>query len=939
MKENRNIKYDNIKGILILLVIFGHFLIDYHNFLSCFLLKLIYLFHMPFFAYISGIFSKKKDNRTGFYLFLYIVINIIYAIFCKIVLNSDINLIYPYYSTWYLLSLCYWKIIYKCINLKTKKAFLISVFIALIIGFIPFINNAFALSRTMAFFPFFILGAIQKDKAIKYSLLKKIISFIIIIISIILIFNNNINMSQLMMENYTSIKDLFLRIIILISAYSIINIFIKIVINKKIKCITKFGIYSLQIYIFHRFIVILLSKLFQNYLFNEYIILVFAILSFILCLFFSYKIFHKIIIFLSLIYKKILPNFQQSILTSFKQGDFLIFLIFIFCLSLPFLLIDNISKPKENLIYNEVNDKTTKKIKNSIKISYIGDLILLKKQIQYNQKNNLNNYDYIFEDTKDYLSNSDYAIGILEGPIAGENLGYTNSNFNDNKKLYFNFPNEFISSIKKSGIDLVSISNNHILDKGRIGLDNTIKNLKENNLDYVGGYLNKNDKVKNNIKIVNIKNLKIAVLAYTYGVNYHSENDLISNYAYTTSYLSDPESINFNKIKKIVKNDFQKAKKYNPDLIVVLPHMGTQFSHNTDYYQDTWNNLFSKYGADIVLGAHSHSVQPIDYLNNTLIINSPGNFINSYLENDGDLSSIVNIYINKKTRKIISTSIIPLVIEKENDMYKTNVIDKYKKSKVTKEKYTNLNVKNEIITNTMINTKINLDSSVNEYFYFKEGYKRLKNTTIEENNINVNSQLYKLFKKNKKIAFIGDSITQGSKNGGYGYYEPIINYFNSIGYKKQVCLIAKSGATTTTINKILKKTSCSSSLYVIALGTNNIRYKNEKNRTPKRYINSLNSIINKINNKEKHEIIIISPFMSLDDDIFYLNSKEKKQMYEEYDKILKEYSKKNNFYYININNNLEKLFTNNSVAENYLIDYIHPNNHSGIKLYSELLLQ
>lgn len=62
---------------------------------------------------------------------------------------------------------------------------------------------------------------------------------------------------------------------------------------------------------------------------------------------------------------------------------------------------------------------------------------------------------------------------------------------------------------------------------------------------------------------------------------------------------------------------------------MVLVHMGDEFLHHTTLFQDKWNKIFSDLDADNIFGAHLHSVQPIQYLGKTLIINYPGNFVNS----------------------------------------------------------------------------------------------------------------------------------------------------------------------------------------------------------------------------------------------------------------------------------------------------------------------
>lgn len=931
--KSREIKFDNIKGILILLVVFGHFLLDYHNYLSTILLKFIYLFHMPLFAFISGYFSNKK-SKLLYLIYIFLVMNTFYMIFSYYFENYSLNYIIPYYSMWYLLSLFYWRIINKLLNISTKLL-IITIIIAVLVGFIPFINNTFAISRTICFLPFYISGNLYKNNN-KLLFNNSILCISIIALSSLLITFNIINMNNLLMTNYYNIYDFISRIIIIITSYSFITLFIKYTTNNKIIIINKFGLNSLPIFIFHRIIPILVIKYFFKYTNNNSYILIFLLISILTCILFSCNIFNKIIDKLVKVAHTIKNVFYQPIFHSLRNGGILFSILTIYMFFLPIYLvsINKLNESNKIKFYKKTSYETEEKINNSIKISFIGDLILLKKQIEYNDLNNINNYDYIFNDLKDSIRNSDYTIGILEGPIADKSLGYTNSNFDDNpKKLLFNFPIEFASSIKNSGIDLVNISNNHLLDKNIVGVKNTMANLDKINLDYTGAYLNKNDKKKNRIKYVNIKGVKLAVISYTYGINYHTEKQLLDNYNYLTSYLSDPESIYFKRVKRQVENDFKIAKKNNSDLIIVMPHMGTQFSHKQDYYQNIWNKIFVDNGANIILGDHSHAVQPLEYNRNTLIINSPGNFINSYLDYDGNLGAIVNVYIDKNSKKIVTSSIIPTIVQNKDGCYKTSIIDNLHKEKLSNNEKKIVDESNRKITKVMINNEISFKNSINEYYFFKNGYKRLKNIIVDENNIDKNSILYKKFEESKSITFIGDSITEGSKNGGYSYYEPIINYFHKLGNEKRICNISKIGATTTTIKTMLKSKKCNTDLYVIAIGTNNIRYKNEKVKKAIEYINDMNDIINKLNSKN---IVIIAPFISNDDDIYFKDVNKKKEMYNNYDKELKKYCIKNNYIYVNINNEIYELMKS-SDNEKYMLDYIHPNN-KGIKFYSEKIL-
>ena len=225
---------------------------------------------------------------------------------------------------------------------------------------------------------------------------------------------------------------------------------------------------------------------------------------------------------------------------------------------------------------------------NCIRISYVGDLILLKDQVISARiiSNGKYEFDEMFKYPSEHLKKSDLSIGIYEGPSAGNNASFTTSNCGDGLPLYLNFPDEFAESVKKSGINLVTTANNHLLDKGIEGALRTIDVLKKYNITHTGS--NKFNE-KNNLLTMEIKSIKFAFLSYTSIMNYWGTEKLYEKYPNLTNILPFMSNKYYNEIYKNIKEDFIRAKNSNVDYIVVLAHMGTKFNLNTDDFQKKWN--------------------------------------------------------------------------------------------------------------------------------------------------------------------------------------------------------------------------------------------------------------------------------------------------------------------------------------------------------------
>lgn len=156
----RDYYFDNAKAILIILVVVGHIIelwIDKISFLRS-VWVFIYVFHMPVFAFISGYFSKRLDvlsRKEIKYLILFIAATVCYWPLSHYGLIH--NLITPYYALWFMVSLACWSVMLQFF-VKFKHPIIASFLIAIVAGYIGFIGPLLSMSRTITFFPFFLLG-------------------------------------------------------------------------------------------------------------------------------------------------------------------------------------------------------------------------------------------------------------------------------------------------------------------------------------------------------------------------------------------------------------------------------------------------------------------------------------------------------------------------------------------------------------------------------------------------------------------------------------------------------------------------------------------------------------------------------------------------------------------------------------------------------------
>lgn len=163
----RSQKWDILKFLLIFLVVLGHAADFYKGTseLMLFLRIFIYLFHMPLFIFISGLFSKKTVNEKRYYrltgyIAVYLVLKLFeyyYKLLSRV--PSSLSLLSPGGSQWFMLALFSFNLITMAVkNISPRYVMSLAVVLSCACGMASDINDFFALSRTIVFFPFFYLG-------------------------------------------------------------------------------------------------------------------------------------------------------------------------------------------------------------------------------------------------------------------------------------------------------------------------------------------------------------------------------------------------------------------------------------------------------------------------------------------------------------------------------------------------------------------------------------------------------------------------------------------------------------------------------------------------------------------------------------------------------------------------------------------------------------
>ena len=245
----------------------------------------------------------------------------------------------------------------------------------------------------------------------------------------------------------------------------------------------------------------------------------------------------------------------------------------------------------------------------AVKLSAVGD-VLIHSSI-YKDAQTKDGYDFVpmLEPIRKYIAEADLAIANQETVIGGTEIGLSDY-------PRFNSPYEVGDALMDLGFHVVSMANNHTLDRGEKAILNAIQHWRKLGMMYTGAYESAED--QQTIRVIEKNGISFAMLAYTYGTNgipVPKDKPYLVN-------LIDPDK---------VARDIQEARKL-ADVVVVNVHFGQEYVRLPDASQKNFALDAAEAGADLIIGHHPHVLQPMEWIETSdgrkaFVVYSLGNFI------------------------------------------------------------------------------------------------------------------------------------------------------------------------------------------------------------------------------------------------------------------------------------------------------------------------
>ncbi len=296
----RDKQLDNIKGLLIILVVFGHALelLRVNSLLSNYIYNFIYSFHMPVFIFLSGYLaknvSKGRENAFKQYFIPFLLFNSIWN-FIQVITTSMISIpvdspvafsfLNPGWALWYILAMFIWKSLLPDL-LKIKNIFRVVLVVGILSRLFSEFNVFLSLSRLLVFTPYFVGGFLFSKESLERVRKSRLsISIILLLISLafnyFFLFHTTYPTEFLWADRPFSffsnslLVSICLGIALYIVGFSFVIIFLRLM-TKKETFLTKIGINSFPVYILHTYLVGGISFFILNV--NEYLQLVLLLL-------------------------------------------------------------------------------------------------------------------------------------------------------------------------------------------------------------------------------------------------------------------------------------------------------------------------------------------------------------------------------------------------------------------------------------------------------------------------------------------------------------------------------------------------------------------------------------------------------------------------------------------------------------------------------------
>ena len=289
------------------------------------------------------------------------------------------------------------------------------------------------------------------------------------------------------------------------------------------------------------------------------------------------------------------------------------------------------------------------------KLGFVGDILMMTRQIADAKTETDYDFTESFLPMKSVFESVDIMCADFEGTFGGEEAGYTqpretiapateeNPNPTNPPMQSFSAPDELAKNLFDAGIDAVTTANNHAMDRDDAGLFRTINVLRAAGIKTAGTALSMEDFFTP--CIIEKNGIKIGLVGATQILNGTAPKIDAENRDFALTRLTE----------EMVKSQISACTGAGAEFIIIMVHWGYEYQSTEDESQRRFAAKLIDWGADAIIGAHSHCPQPMEWIDaerdgraiRVPVVYSLGNFISNMSQEHAKIGVFARIRITR----------------------------------------------------------------------------------------------------------------------------------------------------------------------------------------------------------------------------------------------------------------------------------------------------
>jgi poly-gamma-glutamate synthesis protein (capsule biosynthesis protein) len=246
----------------------------------------------------------------------------------------------------------------------------------------------------------------------------------------------------------------------------------------------------------------------------------------------------------------------------------------------------------------------------TVTIAAVGDVLIHRAIADAAWTGDGWDFTPLFSPVEPWISSADVAFCQMEGTLSPTNTGLLYQKGLEHP-AYFNAPHEVADALAAVGFDVCSTASNHSLDRGFDGVVETLDVLEAAGVAPIG---TRRDPEDRSPALIDADGVTVAVLAATWGTNRGTDK---------------PWAVELIDVERLL-TDAAAARAGGAHIVVVSLHWGTEYQPMPGEWQrEMAGELLASPDIDLVLGHHSHVVQPVEWIGGEPVVYGMGNHLSN----------------------------------------------------------------------------------------------------------------------------------------------------------------------------------------------------------------------------------------------------------------------------------------------------------------------